>query len=58
MHDTLTTATAGAAVASPFWLPSLQTFSEIASIMLPILGALWLLVQIGAKLYEVWKKRQ
>lgn len=52
MHDTLTTATAGAAVASPLWLPSLQTISEVASILLPILGALWLIVQIVIKIVE------
>ncbi len=52
MHDHLTTATAGAAVASPFWLPTLQEVSEVASVTLPILGALWLIVQIVIKIIE------
>lgn len=56
MHDTLTTATAGAAVVSPFWLPWLQTVSEMASITLPILGAVWLVVQIAAKIIEVRRR--
>lgn len=57
MHDnTITNATAGAAVVSPFWLPVLQTTSEVASIVLPILGAVWLLVQIVAKVIEMRRK--
>lgn len=53
MHDTITTAGATAAVVSPFWMPWLQTFSEVASVILPILGAVWLVVQIAAKVIEV-----
>jgi hypothetical protein len=56
MND-ITNATAGAAVVSPFWLPSLQQVSEIASVMLPILGAAWLVVQIVAKIIEVRRRR-
>lgn len=56
MHENLTTATAGAAVVSPFWLPSIQGISEIASVALPILGAIWLIVQIVAKVIEVRRK--
>lgn len=52
MHDTITTAGATAAVISPFWLPWLNTTSEIASVILPILGVLWLVVQIVAKVRE------
>ncbi len=55
MHETITNATAGAAVVSPFWLPSLQSVSEIASVLLPILGAAWLVVQIAAKVIEMHK---
>lgn len=58
MNNDLTTATAGAAVVSPFWLPSLQSMSEIASIALPILGAIWLVVQIAAKVIEVRRARR
>ncbi|SFZ81645.1 hypothetical protein SAMN02983003_0612 [Devosia enhydra] len=56
MQNSLTNATAGAAVASPIWLPTLQTVSEIASIVLPILGVLWLVIQIVAKLIEVRRR--
>lgn len=35
-----------AAIASPFWLPSLATVSEVAAHLLPIFGVLWLVVQI------------
>lgn len=58
MHENLTTAAAGAAVVSPFWLPSVQHLSELASITLPILGALWLIVQIIAKIIEVRRGRE
>ena len=56
MHDNLTNAAAGAAVVSPFWLPWLQQVSEIASVALPILGAIWLIVQIAAKIIEVRRR--
>lgn len=56
MHDTITTAGATAAVVSPFWMPWLQTVSEGASITLPILGAVWLVVQIIAKIVEVRRR--
>ena len=34
------------AIASPSWLPSLSELSNFAATMTPILGAIWLLVQI------------
>lgn len=43
---------AGLAVLSPFWLPWLQDVSTIAALLLPILGGLWLLVQIWSKIYK------
>jgi len=55
--ETVTTTGAVGAVASPWWLPSLQTVSDAAALWLPILGVAWLLVQIGVKLYGAWKKR-
>lgn len=58
MNNEMTNVTAGVALVSPFWLPSLQQVSEIASIALPILGAAWLIVQIVAKLYEVFVARR
>lgn len=40
---------AGAAV-SPWWLPSLADVSQAAALMLPILGCLYLLVQLYWKI--------
>lgn len=44
-----------AAVASPVWLPALQTISEVAALIVPILGALWLSIQIGHYIYRNWR---
>jgi hypothetical protein len=41
---------------TPFWLPSLSTVSEVAATATPILGAIWLIVQIGSKVYSWIKK--
>lgn len=54
--ETATTAAAGAAIASPFWLPNVHTVSEAAAEILPILGAIWLIVQIVTKIIEVRRK--
>lgn len=35
-----------ASVTSPVWLPGLQHISETAALVVPILGAIWLVVQI------------
>jgi hypothetical protein len=53
----LTSAGAGAAIASPLWLPSLQTVSDVAAMALPILGVIWLVVQITTKLIEVRNRK-
>jgi hypothetical protein len=50
--DTFTTAGAGAAVVSPWWLPVVQHFSDVASWCLPILGCAWLVMQMYFKLKE------
>ena len=50
-----TTWLAAGAVASPAWLPSLKGASEIASYLLPILGVIWLAIQIGIKVREHFK---
>lgn len=55
--DTLTTAGAVGAIASPVWLPTLYAASHVAGLLLPILGVLWLLVQIGVKLHSTYKRR-
>jgi hypothetical protein len=51
-HDTITSAAAGVAITSPTWLPMLQGVSVIAGTLLPILGAIWLIVQIISKVIE------
>ena len=56
MIDHATNAAAGAAVSSPVWLPSLREMSDTAGLLLPILGATWLVVQITLKLAD-WLSR-
>jgi hypothetical protein len=46
-----------AAIASPLWLPALHTASEVAALILPILGATWLAVQIIIKLHQAIKRK-
>ena len=50
MKDTIiertTTAIAAGGISAPVWLPPLKEASEIAGMILPILGVVWLIVQI------------
>jgi len=46
--DKITAGVAAGAVVSPWWLPAIKAVSDGASIVLPILGCLWLLVQMVA----------
>lgn len=57
IHE-MTNVTAGAALFSPLWLPTLTAVSSFASIVLPILGAAWLIVQITAKVIEMRRARK
>lgn len=50
--DIVTNIGAGAAIISPWWLPALREWSEVAGLCLPILGCTWLVIQIGYKLYK------
>lgn len=43
---------AAGAIASPAWLPSLQDISQVAALLLPILGVIWLALQIFLKIRE------
>jgi hypothetical protein len=43
------------AVSAPLWLPSLTQISNFAALCMPILGALWLIVQI-ARAFWNWKQ--
>jgi len=52
MGDTFTSAAATLALFSPVWLPILQEVSSIAALLLPILGGMWLLVQIWSKVFK------
>ena len=44
--DRSTDVVAVVAIASPWWLEPLQSGSEFAGLTLPILGCIWLVVQI------------
>lgn len=44
-HEQPTNVIAGVAITSPWWLPVLQGSSEIAALLLPIAGLIWLVVQ-------------
>lgn len=41
-----------AAIVSPWWIPWLKESSEIAAMVLPIMGVVWLATQIGWKWYR------
>lgn len=41
-----------AMISSPLWLPSLKTVSDVAEIVAPILGCIYLSLQIGFKLWD------
>ncbi|MDX0260526.1 hypothetical protein GOC60_04785 [Sinorhizobium meliloti] len=51
-----TTAVAASAVTTPFWLPWLQTASETAATIAPILGLVWLIIQIFSKTIETYQR--
>lgn len=55
--DVVTDTGAIAAIASPIWLPALHQFSEVAALLLPIAGVIWLVVQIGVKIYQVRNRK-
>ena len=52
MTDQITNGVAGAAILSPLWLEPLNAVSNIAAAMTPILGCIWLGVQITQKIRE------
>lgn len=54
--DRSTDVVAGAAVASPIWLPWLQQTSEVAALLVPIFGVIWLVIQIVGYLSRREKK--
>lgn len=48
--EAATNVVAGAALTTPLWLETLREVSLFAGFLVPILGAVWLLVQIVHKL--------
>jgi hypothetical protein len=50
MMDRTTNAIAAGAATNPIWLPTLEGVSQTASLILTILGIVWLIVQIHFKL--------
>ena len=50
--DRTTTAIATASATNPIWLPWLEELSRGASLLLTLLGIVWLIVQIYYKLTE------
>jgi hypothetical protein len=52
-----TTVVATTAVMTPFWLPSLSMVSQVAATITPILGAIWLTIQIVSKTASWLRKR-
>ena len=41
-----------AMISSPLWLTSLKPFSDVAAMLAPILGCIYLSLQIGFKLWD------
>lgn len=57
MNESTSNAIAGAAITSPWWLPILQTWSEVAGLLLPIAGVAWLIIQIITHLVKHTKEK-
>ena len=55
--EMVTDAASVVAIGSPWWLPFLKGTSEIAAMLLPIMGVTWLAVQIGFKIYREMKAK-
>ena len=47
-----TTVIAAGAVGLPWWMPWLEEGSRVAALVVPILGALWLMLQIAFFLWS------
>ncbi|KAA3452733.1 hypothetical protein C7I87_00710 [Mesorhizobium sp. SARCC-RB16n] len=54
--DSTTAAVAVSAVASPVWLPWLHAASDGAALIAPLLGTVWLIVQIVGKVRDMTRK--
>lgn len=47
---------AGAMISSPLWVQQMKPYSEIAAVFAPILGCIYLSLQIGFKLWDRARK--
>lgn len=56
LQDKATVPTAAGAVAWPWIHEYLEILAHEAQLILPVLGMIWLSVQIAAKIYQVWIK--
>ena len=54
--EPITAAVATVALASPWWLPALKQASVYAGDWLPILGAVWLAVQIVTRIIDTIRR--
>jgi len=45
-------AVSAAAITSPLWLQAIKPYSDVAAVFVPILGCLYLSLQIGFKLWD------
>jgi len=43
---------AGAMISSPLWIQQIKPYSDIAALFAPILGCIYLSLQIGFKLWD------
>lgn len=57
-QDVATIPVAGIAIAWPRVHDFIQWVAGEAQLLLPILGATWLVVQIAAKVYSTWCKKK
>lgn len=56
--ERINAALAAGAILFQFWHPTLKDTSEVAGLAAPILGCLWLVVQIVAKIGEIVYRRR
>jgi hypothetical protein len=55
--DRISAALAAGAILLPVWRPTLKDASEASSLIAPILGCVWLSVQIVAKVCQILRAR-
>ncbi len=57
VQDKMTIPVAAGALAWPSLHDQIEWLAQEAQIVLPILGTVWITVQIIAKIYQVWFKK-